>query len=184
MKKVYRDRALKRLYADLQSDDFDLREYAMFELALMLRRANRDGSSPSATDLYSESLPRDLLRIRLSPVVQRKIVDHLSHLIVQRAESRATAFWVLGEVPAEIGFVPTLSAIQAISEQLTDEAAHQACLALRQWMESDELEPESARQELVTYDLSPHLERWSATTDDRLANSAVAVIEALHALAD
>ena len=123
MKKAFRDRALRRLYSDLQSDDFDVRENALFELALMLRRANSEGTSSSATVLHIESLPRDLLRIRLSPFEQQQIVSRLSQMILQGAESRATAFWVLGEVGADFAFVPTLSVIQAIGEKLTDEAA-------------------------------------------------------------
>ncbi|MYA94779.1 MAG: hypothetical protein F4Y30_15370 [Chloroflexi bacterium] len=43
MKRAYRLRALESLYADLRSDDFDHREHALFQLALLLRR-NRNAA--------------------------------------------------------------------------------------------------------------------------------------------
>ena len=46
MKRARRDRVLSRLYADLDSGDFDIRDTPMFQLALMLRVPR---SAPTST---------------------------------------------------------------------------------------------------------------------------------------
>ena len=64
MKKRYRDRALAELLDRLESRDFDRREHALFELAIMLRRANQQAGGDDP--LSAADLPRELSRIRLT----------------------------------------------------------------------------------------------------------------------
>ena len=132
MKKAYRDRALAALAERLESGDFDRRESALFELAVLLRRVNR--TTRDDDPLSAAELPRELSRIRLTPGEQRRIADRLIQLSVRRRESRASALWTLGAVAAEAGWEPTLNLLAGCSDQLEGEAAYQACSALRRWL--------------------------------------------------
>lgn len=178
MKKVHRERALNELFARLQSADFDRREHALFQLALLLQRSNHVSSDAPA--MGSESLPRELTRIRLSPEEQRQVVDKLSLLVASRHESRPTAFWTLGEVAATSGWEPTLALLNSCGAQLDTEAAYQACRALRRWLDSGALSSEQVESSIAAFDLVACLHTWSEKGDKRLSLAAKAVIEFLH----
>lgn len=137
MKRRFRQKALNALFAQLQSEDFDRREHALFLLALLLRRANPNTSQGDLPEHDSESLPRELQRLRLDAQEQGQIADRLALLIRGRRESRMTAFWTMGKLAAEIGWAPTLTLLQFCGEQLDGEAATQVCRALRRWLELD-----------------------------------------------
>lgn len=175
MKRARRDRVLSSLYADLDSGDFDVREFAMFQFALMLRRAKVDApDSDSIND--DEHLSRDQLRLRLSPGDQAQIADHLLRVVARHAESRATAFWALAEVSSDVDVAPLLSLIGEHGGQFCDEAAYQACRALWSWLEIDSLDRVLINALLQDDGLVMRLKRWSRSSDARLARSANAVI--------
>ncbi|MCY3781000.1 MAG: hypothetical protein OXG78_11870 [Chloroflexi bacterium] len=177
MKKRYRDRALNELLARLQSDDFDGREYALFQLALLLRRANRGSSDLPEVD--GESLPRELQRLRLSAEEQRRIVDQLTLLIARRQASRATAFWTLNEFTADVGWTPALAALEEYGHQLNDEAALQACRALRRWLTSSLVSAEQANETIGATFVKSLIVKWAAADDNRLSKEARAVLDRL-----
>ncbi len=183
MKRARRDRVLSRLYADLESADFDIREHAMFQLALMLRRAT--DSAPTSDSFHEdEHLSRDQLRLRLSSGDQAQVVARLLRLVSRQARSRATALWALAEVSSDIAFAPLLSAMRECGDQFSDEAAYQACRALRRWLEMDDLD---RRLLDALPDEAGHLsclKRWSRSNDPRLAKSADAVIRHLSELSN
>lgn len=176
MKRAFRERAMSRLYADLESADFDVREYALFQLALMLRRSQRASLSADWTDYDSEHLSRDLLRIRLSPAEQQRIVGHLARMISSFAESRPSAFWALSEASAQVGLDTVASAIAELGDQLNDDAAYQACRALLKWLDLDDVAVKYASEVLADPGILPMLRRWSRSSEVRLAKSANAVI--------
>lgn len=174
MKRAHRDRALNRLFADLRSGDFDTREYAIFQLALMLRRANNRSAIP-ADELADEHLSSTLLRIHLSPADQARVTARLAEMLGRHADSRASAIWALGEVAADHGFPALIAAIRAHGEHFSHEAAYQACQALRHWLEAeagdrpiDALLDDGAAMRW--------LRRWSRSDDPRLARNALAVV--------
>lgn len=179
MKKKYRDRALTELLGRLESRDFDRREHALFELAILLRRANQGiaGDDPLST----ADLPRELSRIRLNLEEQRKIVDRLSQLVVSHRESRASAFWALGEVSAGAGWEPVLYLLQGCGDQLDGEAAYQACRALRIWLAPGELSDEQIQRGVAACDPRPLLRAWSRQGDSRLKRAAADLRERLKA---
>ncbi len=179
MKRRYRESALNALFARLQSEDFDRREHALFQLALMLQRANADGSGGVRFESDNDSLSRDLQRIRLGMDEQHRIVERLSLLIAGRRESRATAFWTLGEVAAAAGWEPTLDLLSAYGRELGDEAAYQACRALRRWLATFEPETASYNPGADISDLVALADGWAAS-DDRLAREASALVELLQ----
>ena len=170
MKKRYRDRALKELFDRLESRDFDRREQALFELAIMLRRANQRKAVDDP--LSAAELPRELSRIRLALDEQRLIVDRLIRLVVSQRESRASAFWTLSAAAGQAGWEAALHLLEACGHELEGEAAYQACRALRIWLESGELSDELVERGMAACDSEALLRRWSGLGDARLARAA------------
>ena len=184
MKRANRECAMNRLCAKLESADFDAREFALFQLALMLRRSQKATHCADWTDYDSEHLSRDLLRIRLSTADQGRIVSQMARMIATYPESRASAFWALSEVTAQVGFAAVTSAIAELGDQLNDEAAFQASRALLLWLESDDVAAQYASEVLADPGILQVLRRWSNSTELRLAMSANATIEVAQRLSE
>ena len=175
MKRAKRDRALSQLYADLKSGDLDVREFAMFQFALMLRRSVDRALSLDQID-EDEHLTHDQLRIRLSSDDQAEVAYRLVRVAARYAESRATAFWALAEVASDGAFCPALSVIGDYGEQFNDEAAYQACRALRRWLEMDSRDRRLLKELKGCVGVWSCLKRWSCSSDIRLAKNAIAII--------
>ena len=182
MKKIQRERALGKLFAQLHSRDFDKRENALFELALMLQRTQGGTARRDGPDLYSENLTRELLRIRLSHAEQRQAVSAIAYVIVTFPDSRATAIWAAGELSAEIGLPFVLATVRNNGAQLSEEAAYQACHAIRRWLSSNALARTSLEEQLDAADPLPSLRRWSTSADARLAKTAQSLIDLIAAM--
>ncbi len=182
MKKIQRERALGNLFAQLHSRDFDKRENALFQLALMLQRTQGGTSRPLVPDLYSENLTRELLRIRMTHAEQRQAVSVIAQVIVTFPDSRATAIWTSGELSVEIGLPFVLATVRNNGGQLSEEAAYQACHAIRRWLGSDALARTSVEEQLDVVDPLPSLRRWSTSADTRLAKTAQSVIDLIAAM--
>jgi len=178
LKKRHRDQALNELFGRLESSDFDRRENALFVLAILLRRANHQ---PGGDDpLSAADLPRELARIRLTRDEQGQIVDRLIQLVVSRRESRASAFWALGEAAPGAGWEPVLQLLKACGDQLEGEAAFQACRALRRWLTSGELGAELVRRGIAAGDPQALLRNWSRASDRRLKRAAQDLTDILN----
>ena len=175
MKRAFRERALSRLYADLESGDFDRREFALFQLALMLRRAKDEPPSPDDFPA-EEHLSRELLRIRLSPADQEQIVAHLVRLVTRQADSRATALWALGEVSTDYAASALLSAAEEHGDCFSTEEAFQTCRALCRWLERDDRDRRLVNALIDACGPRSWLGRWSRSSDARLAKLANTVI--------
>lgn len=175
MKRARRDQVLSGLYADLESGDFDVREFAMFQLALMLRRANASAPTSDSID-DDEHLTRDQLRIRLSSSDQAQAASHLLRVVSQYAESRATAFWALAEIASDVEFAPVLSIIGENGAKFNGETAYQACCVLRRRLEMDSSVIRLLKALPDDDRLVSCLKRWSRCSDIRLAKAANAVI--------
>ncbi len=175
MKRVYRLRALKSLYAHLRSDDFDQREHALFHLALLLRRSSNESGKQAQPDYVNDNLPRDLLRLRLSPDEKRGAAEQLTQVIIERPQSRATAIWALGELEAEFALEVAVASIAEIGNQLDNEAAFQACTALAGWLSTQEL----ALAAVQLAELRALLTDWAGTADARLVKRAMELLAQL-----
>ena len=168
MKRAHRLRALQSLYDQMRSADFDRREHALFQLALLLRRSHRDADKHVQSDYVIDSLPRELLRLRLSPDEKRGTVEKLTQVIIERPESRATAIWSLGELEAEFALETAVEYIVKIGSQLESEAAVQACVALGGWLSAYE----STYEIVDLAELRALLNTWADRADARLAKRA------------
>lgn len=178
MKHAHRLRALNSLYGHLRNDDFDRREHALFQLALLLRRSRNDAGKQAQPDYVSDNLPRDLLRLRLSPNEKRGAAEQLTQVIIECPESRATAIWALGELEAEFALEAAVSSIVEIGSQLDNEAAFQACMALAGWLSPQE----SAFAAVGLTDMRALLMGWAGTADARLAKRAKELLAQLPSL--
>ena len=178
MKKSRRLRALGDLLSQLDSNDFDKRELALFQLGLML-----DRSSPAAdAELAERNLSREQLRLRFSSDEQEMLAAKLSQLALRSKESSASAIWTLGKVEAGVLLGPLLALIETLGEQLADEAPHQACRALCKCLEESDQISAPMRARLRDAKLKSILFRWRDSRDKRLqrtASRALAMIERL-----
>jgi len=137
------------------------------------------GSYSRGLELSSDELPRELRRLRLSLAEQAQVGERLRTVILSRPESRATAFWALGEAPASIALGPTLELLLTVGEQLEDEAAYQACAALRAWLAPGPLDETTAAEARAIWGLRPLLAGWAQAADARLAQAAKILVEIL-----
>lgn len=179
MKKRRRLRALEDLLSQLDSNDFDKREFALFQLGLML-----DRSSPAAdAELAERALSREHLRLRLSSDEQATVAAKLSQLALRSKESSASAIWTLSKVEAGVLLGPLLALIETLGEQLADEASYQACRALCKCLKEGVNLSAPMRARLRHAQLESILDRWRDSGDKRLqrtAGRALAMIEQLH----
>lgn len=183
MKKKRRDRALRQILRELGDPDFDTRENALFQLALMLQRARAEPSYPDAPDLYSENLSRELRRIRLSLAEQGQIADAINQLIAEYPANRATAIWALAALSPKIGLALVLELIRDTGKALSHEAAFQACRALWRWLAADGLTHPQAVLQLLQDDAPlSQLRLWRESSDDRLAAAAESASDSLRRL--
>lgn len=167
------------LLSRLETRDFDRREHALFELAVLLRRANPRPSDDGP--LGAAELPRKLSRIRLTLGEQRMIAERLLQLAISCRESRASAVWTMSKAAANEGWGPILRLLDACGDQLTGEAAFQTCRALQVWLSSGEISSEMARQTVALGRLPVLLGSWSRADDTRLSRAARDVLDLLNA---
>ncbi len=181
MKRARRRRALDELYRQLDSADFEDREFALFQLALMLRQAGE--VRESADDAFGErhSLPRELQRLRLKVDEQREAAGRLQALFERHKQSRASAIWALRHAPPRIALAPLLDLGDAWGAQLSDEAASQFCRGLRSMLATGAIRPEE-RQRLAKPGFMQRLQTWSRARDRRLARAATALLAGLREL--
>ena len=172
MKKIRRERALAEIYSGLSSRDFDEREYAIFQLALLLQRRQPSAAGIDAPYLYHENLSRDLLRIRMSPAEQGEAAEALAQAIARFPESRSSALWTSSHFSAEIGLPFVLAIAREDGEQLDAEAAYQVCRALAHWLTDGGLTPAFINAQLDEVGRLRCVERWSDSADARLAQAA------------
>lgn len=182
MKKRYRDKALNELFASLGSADFDEREFALFQVALLLWRDTPTETGRQLPEPDWDSLPRALRRMRLGEEEQRKIVDELALVMERRPESRATAFWALGEASADLGWSSTLAVIAACGRQLGLEAAYQACRALHSWLADERFQPEQILEKDDIGTVAEMLVQWTQDDDRRLSKEASAALAGIRRL--
>lgn len=184
MKRRRRLRALEDLLARSASNDFDQREYALFQLGLILDRSNIE----ELDELADRALSRELLRLRLSSDEQAMVAERLSQLVLHMAESRASAIWTLGKVDGAALLGPLLALVEAIGEQLSDEAAYQACRALgkclEQCLENVDGISTPVHSSLRDAKLKTILDRWRQSGDNRLQRTAASAIAMIKQLDD
>ena len=145
MKRALRRRAMAKLYAALKSPDFDTREHALFQLAMLFRLSHRDAANRQHEDYETDSLPRELLRIRLYDKDKKKATVEIANLMRDFPESRGSAVWALSQMEAKYGVFPVLLLCMKEDDPPTEEVREQAEAALLAWLESGEIDEENRR---------------------------------------
>lgn len=178
MKKSRRMAAFNQLLSLAQSSDFDEREYALLQIALVMEQSNLEDHTHTP-DIYAGNLSRELLGLQLDRADQERVVSELVRLIVSSSKNRETLYWALGKTRPEIGLPALLSLLAAQGKQLDDETAYQAVLALDSFIKGM---PEADCLEQVSLnDPQPLLKQWAKSADERLARLAVRLVERFSA---
>lgn len=164
MKQKHRSKALAEVLERARSRDFDEREHALFQLALLLER----GQAPREPlpEYAADALGRHLLRIVPDRDDQNLIVETLARMAVSFAGSRATIFWALGKADPALALGPLLALLQADGRRLEADVAYQAAAALDTLVSSAQGE---AAAQLNLHNPRLLLELWSGAEDERLA---------------
>lgn len=138
MKRKHRKRALDELLSQLDDRDYDVREYALFQLALILERCNPQLDAGDLPDYYTGNLTRDLLRLRLSREEQSAVGARLAQLAACNRHSHSSSIWTLAKLNGEVGVPVLLGIVISAGEKFDNDSAVQACEALRNWLTPSE----------------------------------------------
>ena len=145
MKRAARRRAIVKLYAALKSRDFDAREHALFQLAMLFRLSHRDAAIRQREDYEIDSLPRELLRIRLYDKDKREASHEIGDMMGKYPDSRATAVWALTQLEAKYGVPPIMLLMISEENPPPKNVRKLAESAMLAWVESGELEEDGRR---------------------------------------
>ena len=184
MKQKYRKRILASLLSDLDDRDYDVREYGLFQLALILDRGNREANAAPLPEFYAENLTRDLLRLRISPQEQAEVGARLARLIALHRQSRSTAIWTLAKLKANIGLPVLLGLVRSLGEKLDNDNAIQVCDGLRNWLELEGALLASLLDSDATNLLFRLLSQWRERKNVNLVERSTIVIDLLKANCD
>jgi len=178
MKKSRRMTAFNQLLAEAQSRDFDEREFALLQIALVMEQSNLVDHTRTP-DIYADNLSRELLGLKLDAADQEQVVAQLVRMIAASSHNRETLYWALGKARADIGLPALLGLLKAQGKQLDDESAYQVVLALEGFIK--EMAVERRTEYIRMNDPAPLLKKWLKSSDDRLASIAGRLLERLQA---
>ncbi len=167
MKKKYRLKALDTLYQGTSSRDTDEREYAIFQMALVLEYSHTP--SEDAPDLYAENLDRHLHGLRLSADEERQLVDHLIRLSAEQKRGCASALWALSKANPSVSVGPLLALVSAQGPSMDDAVAYEAVRGLKAALKASGAE---LRETLLLNDPRPVIAQWATAKDDDLSAAA------------
>jgi len=122
---------LSNLLDRITSREDEIRQEAVFQLALLLERSQEGVSSEDS--YYVSNLPPELL-IRLDEQQQAEVVRVLSNAIVLEKTGRASLFWLIGKVSPPIGITSLLGLIVTNWKNYDEETIYQALIAIENYM--------------------------------------------------
>ena len=180
MKRKHRKRALDDLLSQLDDRDFDVRENALFQLSLILERSNPSIDVAEIPEYHAENLTRETLRLRLSHEEQTAVGARLAQLAARNRASRSTAIWTLSKLNKEIGISLLSGVLLSSGETFDNDAAVQACDALRNWLSPSLEALDDPLDSSVLSGLLPVLRQWSERDNDNLRRNSEQVIRLLQ----
>ncbi|MDQ7024581.1 MAG: hypothetical protein Q9P01_12060 [Anaerolineae bacterium] len=159
--------AWEALLRDAISTDYDKQQNALFQIGLILQRHNPHVVPDS--DIYEESLSRELLRLTLNETRQTDTVIYLLQLVKNHPKQADSFFFSLSNTQPKILIEPLLTLLQEIGAKLNTAAAYQALIALEGAIRNrgDAIIPT-----LKVHDISALLNDWAGRKDDLLAEKA------------
>jgi len=154
------------------SSDFDERQFALFQIGLILQRHNPN--IPKESDVYEETLSRELLRLALDENRQRDTATYLATLIEKRPQDAASLFYALSQAQAHIMAQPLLDTVLAQHKKFDKDAIYHALLALENVLRGDE---ETANIVKKSTRLQGLLHKWEEHDDDLIAGKAESLLK-------
>src|SRR5688572_11957538 len=150
------------------ANDMDEQQNALFQIGLVLQRHNPHITPES--DIYEESLPRDLQRLTLDEKRQTDTVIYLAQLVKNHPKHANSFFFTMSNAQPKVLIEHLLTLLQEVGTKLNTDAAYQALLALDGAIRDGSDKVASA---LKGQDISALLDTWAESSDDLLAVKAV-----------
>jgi len=156
------------------SRDYDEKQYAAFQIGLILERhyhANDD-----APDLYEVHLSRELQRLTLDEARQRETLDYLVALVKADPQSADAFLHAMSRANPRLLAEPLLNLLAEHGRKLRPRSAYQAVLALNGVLRDPDAGITAA---LRAQSPQPLLATWAEDNDDALADRAAAALDRL-----
>lgn len=150
--------------------DYDDQQNALFQIGLVLQRHNPHIKPES--DVYEESLSRDLQRLALDENRQKDTVIYLAQLVKNHPKQADSFIFAMSNAQPKILIEPLLTLLQEVGAKLKTDAAYQALLALEGAIRDG---GDTIASVLKAHDISGLLDTWADSSDDLLADKAVSV---------
>lgn len=162
--------AWENLLREAISKDYDDQQNAVFQIGLVLQRHNPYVVPES--DIYEDSLSRELLRLTLNESRQTDTVIYLAQLVKNYPKQADSFLFALSNAQPKIVIEPLLALLQEVGAKLKHDAAYQALMALDAALRDG---GEAVIPALKAHDISDLLNDWAESKDDLLADKADSV---------
>lgn len=171
--------AWNELLREAVARDFDEQQFALFRIGLVLQRHNPQVVPDS--DIYEESLSRELLRLTLNHQRQTDTITYLLTLVENQKQVADSILFALGNAQPQLLVGPLSESIVRVGAKWNEAAAHQAVVALNSALQLDPTSVEKIENRDALYN---QLESWEAEGSDDLSDRAAAVLDFLDATTD
>jgi len=167
--------AWEELLREAISSDFDDQQFALFQIGLILQRHNPN--IPKESDVYEETLSRELMRLSLDESRQQDTVTYLVTLLETQPQAAASLLYTLSQAQAHLATEPLRDAILARYKKFDNEAIYQALMALDTVRKNDD---DAAELLAKSTRLQGLLTKWSEHDDDLIAGKAESLLGKLN----
>lgn len=157
------------------SSDEDEREFALFQIGLVLQRHNRTTTIES--DVHEETLSRELMRLALSPQRQQDTVEYLTTLVRNHPKHADGYLFVLSNAQPAILAEPLFILVAEAGAKFNKKAQYHAVVALESVLRHADDTVQSA---LNNHDVTDILSAWEESSDDLLASRTSRVLDMIE----
>lgn len=154
------------------SRDEDEREFALFQIGLVLQRHNTTFTIES--DVHEETLSRELLRLALNPQRQKDAVEYLATLVRNHPKQADGYLFALSNAQPALVAAPLLALIAEMGARLNSKARYHAVMALEGVLRHAD---DAIKAALQTHDVTDILAEWEADKDELLASRTSRVLD-------
>lgn len=159
--------AWDRVLQEAASKDFDKQENALFQIGLILQRHNPHMTPDS--DVYEESLSRELLRLALDEQRQHDAVMYLIVLSTKDNSAAASCLFAMSNAQAKVLAEPLLNFMKSHGAKMRPSVAYQALMGLDNLFKFGD---EAVLAQIKKADLLDLVDTWSKSKDTLLAVKA------------
>jgi hypothetical protein len=171
--------AWEQVLRDAVASDYDDQQHALFQIGLVLQRHNPHIIPDS--DVYEETLSRELMRLTLNHQRQRDAVDYLVTLVSNKPASADAFIYAMSNAQPLILAEPLIALITRKGATLSDDAAYQALMALEGILKYG---AEAESEQVIESDIYTVIDDWADRDDALLGDKADNVLDKLDDLAE